>query len=66
MSGSVIDARVIEKAVAMLGAKRVLFGTDGSYLSCVGKILAANISDEDKKIILNNPDFERYLNRANA
>lgn len=66
MSGSVIDARVMEKAVAMLGASRVLFGTDGSYASCVGKILAADLSEADKKTILNNPDFERYLTRGNA
>lgn len=66
MSGSVTDDLLMEKTVGMLGASRVLFGTDGSYSACIGKVLGADITQEEKKIILNNPDFERYLYRNNA
>lgn len=63
MSGSVIDDLLLEKTVGLLGANRVLFGTDGSYSACVGKLIAATLTAEEKRTILNNPDFERYLAR---
>jgi predicted TIM-barrel fold metal-dependent hydrolase len=66
MSGSVLDKPVIETAVKMLGADRILFGTDGSPAACVGKILGAEISDEDKKTILSGTAFRRYIERSNV
>ena len=63
ISGSVTDDQLMEKTVRLLGASRVLFGTDGSYAACVGKILGAQLSEKEKLTILNNPDFERYLTR---
>jgi predicted TIM-barrel fold metal-dependent hydrolase len=63
MSGSVYDDQMLERAVDLLGAKRILFGTDGSYSACIGKMLGCSLSESDKICILNNPDFERYLKR---
>lgn len=63
MSGSVVDAPMIEQAVKLLGAERILFGTDMSVEACVGKILAANISEEDKKTILAGTAYRRFLKR---
>lgn len=64
ISGSAFDNPQIEEGVRMLGADRILFATDESHVSCVGKLLGANISDEDKKTILAGKAFERYLRKA--
>jgi predicted TIM-barrel fold metal-dependent hydrolase len=50
-SGSVIDCGMIEKAVKLLGAERLLFGTDLSMEEGVGKILDAEISEHDRSLI---------------
>lgn len=63
ISGSVIDDGIVEKTVSMLGAERVLFGTDGSYAACIGKIIGCDLTEEQKKIILNNPRFAHYLEK---
>lgn len=52
---------IIEEATSYLGSKRLLFGTDMSFSSSIGKMLGANISYKDKVEILNNKKFERYL-----
>jgi len=65
LSGSAYDAPQMEQAVRMLGADRVLFATDESHVACVGKILGANISEEEKKTILAGKAFARYLERGN-
>lgn len=64
MSGSVYDRDIMEKTVAYLGADRVLFGTDGSLSPGVGKILAADISEEDKKTILSGGKYMRFIERV--
>jgi predicted TIM-barrel fold metal-dependent hydrolase len=64
ISGSVHDAGIIETACKMMGADRLLFATDGFLASGIGKILGAGIPQEDKIKILNNPRFERYLERG--
>lgn len=61
ISGSVCDEGIIEEATSYLGSKRLLFGTDMSFSSSIGKMLGANISYNDKVEILNNKKFERYL-----
>lgn len=61
VSGSVYDADMIEDAVRIMGAERILFGTDGSFSAGIGKLLSANISDEDIVTILNNPTFDKFL-----
>ncbi len=63
-SGSVCDEGLIEQVVDAMGAERILFGTDGSYSPGVGKMLGANIPEDDKIEILNNKKFERYLERG--
>ena len=64
ISGSVYDEGIIEQTVHYLGANRTLFGTDGSFSQSIGKLLGANISQQDKITILNNPAFARYLERG--
>ena len=63
-SGTVCDSGLIEQTVEYLGADRMLFGTDGSFSSGIGKMLDADISEQDKVKILNNVKFERYLERG--
>ncbi len=50
-SGSVIDCGMIEKSAKYLGPERLLFGTDLSMEEGVGKILSAEISEQDKSLI---------------
>jgi len=52
MSGSIHDTGMVEYAVRMLGAERVLFGTDGSHASCVGKMCYAKLTRDDKETVL--------------
>lgn len=64
MSGTAYDCPQIENAVELLGADRILFATDESIVSSVGKILGADISVEDKKVILEGAAFHRFLERG--
>lgn len=64
MSGSVCDCPIIEESVAHLGADRILFATDLSFSHCVGKILGADITDQEKRTILEGTAFLRFLERA--
>ncbi|MDD4108842.1 MAG: amidohydrolase family protein [Prolixibacteraceae bacterium] len=57
-SGSNNAERMVDFAVSMLGEDRVFFGTDGSFYQGVGKILAANLTDAQKKKIF----FDNYNN----
>jgi len=50
-SGSVIDEGMIEYAVRLLGAERLLFACDMSEEAGVGKILAADITEEEREAI---------------
>jgi predicted TIM-barrel fold metal-dependent hydrolase len=52
--GSVFRADDLEYAVELVGAKRILFGTDmpGSYLVSEGQVWEANISEEEKEMIM--------------
>ncbi len=61
MSGSIHDLGMLEYAVEHLGASRILFGSDGSIGSCVGKITGSNLSDADKRTILTGAAFQKYL-----
>ncbi len=66
ISGSVCDAGVIEETIRYLGVDRVLWGTDGSISAGVGKIIAADIPEEDKKKILAGAPYRRFLERGRA
>lgn len=63
ISGSIYDENMIEDAVAKMGAERLMFGTDGSFSPCIGKLIGSRISYEEKVAILNNKVMERYLHR---
>ncbi|MPM93632.1 hypothetical protein SDC9_140772 [bioreactor metagenome] len=64
LSGSIIDNPVIEETVRLLGADRVLFGTDGTLFAGVGKMLAADISYADKVKILGGGAYDRFVRRV--
>ncbi|MBI5692573.1 MAG: amidohydrolase family protein [Verrucomicrobia bacterium] len=50
-SGSVLEADTIERCVRELGHRRVLFATDGTLEGGVGKILAAQLTTEQREDI---------------
>ena len=52
---------MIEHCVKQLGADRLLFATDGSFSSSVGKILGAQITEQEKKTILAGAAFKKFL-----
>jgi hypothetical protein len=63
IAGSQSHRTIIERAVARLGAHRVLFGSDMPYLEAamvVGRVLSARISNEDREKIL-RANFARLL-----
>lgn len=64
ISGSVYDSPMIEHCVKQLGADRLLFATDGSFASSVGKILGADITEQEKKTILDGTGFRRFIKGA--
>jgi predicted TIM-barrel fold metal-dependent hydrolase len=57
-SGSNNEENMIDFAVKYLGEDRLFFGTDFSYYQGVGKILASDLSESQKKKIF----FENYSN----
>jgi len=57
-SGSVTDDRMIDMAVEYLGAERVMFATDVNYETAVGKIMDANLTDEQRRMIF----FDNFNN----
>lgn len=59
-SGSVVDEGMIEMAVQVMGAERLLFACDMSMTAGVGKVRGAQISDEQRAMIL-GANFERIL-----
>jgi hypothetical protein len=63
ISGSAYDQNIVDAVVSVFGAERVLFASDGSFSASVGKVLGAEISDDDKRVILNSPRFAKYIER---
>jgi predicted TIM-barrel fold metal-dependent hydrolase len=62
-SGSVTDQGIIDMGVKYLGVDRLLFATDDNYETGVGKIMAANLTESDrKKIFFDN--FNNLLRKA--
>ena len=59
-SGSVVDEGMIEMAVEMLGADRLLFACDMSMTAGVGKLRGAQIGEEDRRKIFGG-NMERIL-----
>jgi predicted TIM-barrel fold metal-dependent hydrolase len=63
-SGSVVDEGVVEMAVDVLGADRLLFACDGSLTASVGRMRSANLSQADKDRIYGG-NMQRILSRRN-
>ena len=61
-SGSVIDAGMIERCVRDLGAERLLFACDCSVARGVGKMLDADITERQRRMIFGE-NFLRILAR---
>lgn len=61
-SGSGIDEEMIDRCVRELGVDRLLFGTDMSLEAGVGKILDADLSEEDRKKVFGT-NFQSILDR---
>lgn len=60
-SGTICDAGMIEYTVKLLGAERIIYGSDNlDFTGQVAKILAAEITDEEKNMILAN-NIERVM-----
>ena len=57
-SGSNNEAGIIDGAIKMLGEDRLFFGSDNSYYQSVGKILASNATESQRKKIF----FDNYNN----
>ena len=51
LSGSGVDAGLVEAAHATAGPRRLLFGTDSSMCEGVGKLWGAEIPEEDRRAI---------------
>ena len=64
-SGSVLEDDTIERCVRELGHQRVLFATDSTVEGCVGKLLSAEITAEQREDIFWR-NFQRILDRRAA
>lgn len=51
VSGSNLDDGQVEFAVTELGVERVLFGTDGTMAGSVGKVLEADLTEDERELI---------------
>jgi uncharacterized protein len=58
VSGSNNEEKQVDFCIENLGEDRIFFGSDGSYYQAVGKILASNLTESQKKKIF----FENYNN----
>jgi len=64
-SGSVLEDQTIERCVRELGHHRVLFATDATMEGCVGKVLSADLTPEQREDIFWR-NFQRILDRRTA
>lgn len=64
-SGSVLEDDTIEMCVRELGHRRILFATDMTMEGGVGKILSAELTDEQREDIFWR-NFQRILDRRTA
>jgi predicted TIM-barrel fold metal-dependent hydrolase len=61
-SGSVVDDRMIDMAVQELGVERILFATDMTFEGGIGKILGADLTEEERQLIFSG-NFYNLLER---
>lgn len=63
VSGSNNDANIVDYAVECLGEDRILFGCDNSFYQGVGHVIAANLTDaQRRKIFFGN--YNKILSKA--
>ena len=65
ISGSNLDDGSIEFAVREMGVERVLFGTDGTMAGSVGKVLDADLTEQEREQIF-WANAEGILNKQDA
>jgi uncharacterized protein len=58
VSGSNNEEKQVDFCIEQLGEDRIFFGSDGSYYQAVGKILASDLTETQKKKVF----FENYNN----
>ena len=58
VSGSNNDEKHVDYCIEQLGEDRIFFGSDNSYYQAVGKILASDATEEQKRKIF----FDNYNN----
>ena len=58
VSGSNNEEKQVDFCIEYLGEDRIFFGSDGSYYQAVGKILASNLTETQRKKIF----FDNYNN----
>ena len=57
---------MVERAVRLLGADRLLFGCDMSLTASVGRIRGAEISEDDRRKILSGNALKLRARRRKA
>jgi predicted TIM-barrel fold metal-dependent hydrolase len=65
ISGSVLESDTVEQCVRAIGVPRVLFATDGTFEGCVGKMLSAELTAEQREAIFWR-NFQGILDRRRA
>jgi predicted TIM-barrel fold metal-dependent hydrolase len=58
VAGSNNEENMINYAISYLGEDRLLFASDNSYYQSIGKILSADVTDNQRKKIF----FDNYNN----
>lgn len=64
-SGSVLEDDTIGRCVRELGHQRIVFATDGTLEGCVGKVLSADLTPEQREDIFWR-NFQKILARRKA
>lgn len=62
-SGTIFHGDDLDYAVENIGAERILFGTDNAYLTNIGQIKGANLTDEQKEMIFHK-NAQKLLDRS--
>jgi predicted TIM-barrel fold metal-dependent hydrolase len=65
ISGSVLESDTVEQCVRAIGVPRVLFATDGTFEGCVGKMLSAELTPEQREAIFWR-NFQGILDRRRS
>ena len=66
MSGPAVHGEELDYAVEMLGAERVLFGTDlpgAAYITNYAQVMGAELTEEQRQLIFYK-NAQKLLNRA--